>query len=627
MKILFCALAAAISLALVLLPCASAPGSAAAAADTLAGTGWTLTSLGGQAVLSEPVVTANFGGGGALTGSAGCNQYRATYKVDGDKITIGPAASTMMACPEPIMKQEVAYLQALGQAATFKVDSAQLTLFDAGGKPLAAFAAQSSELAGTSWDVVGYNNGKQAVVGVMLGTQMTANFNAEGMLSGNAGCNEYSASYTTDGQSISIGPAASTRMMCAEPAGVMEQEAQYLAALPSAATYAIDGTKLELRTATGALAASYQRAASAAAGAAGLQPQQISLDTQGLSDSWQAVLVPATPYDASQPPGPKGLPEHIEILFGATTPADREPGTPVMYIIPVDAYRQMWDAAGNPSVSKAMDQIFKYTYVLPSPAPISGMPALPSEEIAGYNDLSVQVGRAVHDEASASKNGYRLVGRWAQDANPVTNQGLKYVYQGFTNDGKYLVAFFYPVSTSELPDTAAQVTAEQMAAFNADPTTSINESAEMLNGLPASAWDPDLEQLDALVGSLEIEGMTTSGLLDQAWTWVDIVPGGGVQPLTDASRIYQATFKSDGTMTFKIDCNTGSGTFTHDGGMVGSLRTTLGPVTLAECNDGGQGQVFMNGLMAAQDFKVRPGGAMLELVLPAGGGNLVLSNE
>ena len=57
--------------------------------------------------------------------------------------------------------------------------------------------------------------------------------------------------------------------------------------------------------------------------------------------------------------------------------------------------------------------------------------------------------------------------------------------------------------------------------------------------------------------------------------------------------------------------------------MVGHLRMTLGLATLAECNDGGQGQQFVNGLMAAQDYKVRAGGRTFELVLPAGGGSLV----
>ena len=56
------------------------------------------------------------------------------------------------------------------------------------------------------------------------------------------------------------------------------------------------------------------------------------------------------------------------------------------------------------------------------------MPALPYEEIWGVNDLSVQVSRVPSNEDSATQNGYRFVGRWAQDANPVVNGNLRYAY-------------------------------------------------------------------------------------------------------------------------------------------------------------------------------------------------------
>ena len=56
-------------------------------------------------------------------------------------------------------------------------------------------------------------------------------------------------------------------MFCAEPEGVMDQEAQYLAALETAATYTISADRLELRTADGALAVSYVAAGEATAAA------------------------------------------------------------------------------------------------------------------------------------------------------------------------------------------------------------------------------------------------------------------------------------------------------------------------------------------------------------------------
>jgi heat shock protein HslJ len=62
--------------------------------------------------------------------------------------------------------------------------------------------------------------------------------------------------YTVDGETITIQPPASTRMMCPDE-GVMDQEAAYLMMLPQAAIYSIRGDQLELRTADGALIALY----------------------------------------------------------------------------------------------------------------------------------------------------------------------------------------------------------------------------------------------------------------------------------------------------------------------------------------------------------------------------------
>ena len=101
------------------------------------------------------------------------------------------------------------------------------------------------------------------------------------------------------------------------------------------------------------------------------------------------------------------------------------------------------------------------------------MPVLPSEQVAGYNDLAVQVSRAVPANelnlTSSAQTGYRFVGRWMQDANPVTNQGLRYVYQGFTNDGKYLVSFWYPVSTDALPPRGQRVVAGRLGRVQRRP--------------------------------------------------------------------------------------------------------------------------------------------------------------
>jgi len=122
------------------------------------------------------------------------------------------------------------------------------------------FEAQSQALSGTSWTVVSYNNGKQAVVSVINGTEITAGFGEDGQITGNAGCNEYFASHQISADSISIGPPSATRMFCSDPEGVMDQETQYLLALQTASTYSLEGSSLEFRTADDAIAVTFQPA-------------------------------------------------------------------------------------------------------------------------------------------------------------------------------------------------------------------------------------------------------------------------------------------------------------------------------------------------------------------------------
>jgi heat shock protein HslJ len=243
---------------LVVLAACNRSGSKQGSGGNLTGKVWAVTELAGKSILQNTGITAQFGSDGTLSGLAGCNQYNGKYTVSGNSITIStPLATTMMACPQPVMDQESAYLKALGEAKTYTVKGNQLTLNDSGGKAIASYKAQSQDLAGSSWLVIGYNNGKQAVVSVTIGTELTANFGKDGNLTGNAGCNNYNGPYKVDGDKITIGPLASTQMFCNDPAGVMDQEAQYLAALQTAATYKIEGNALELRTSDGALAADF----------------------------------------------------------------------------------------------------------------------------------------------------------------------------------------------------------------------------------------------------------------------------------------------------------------------------------------------------------------------------------
>ena len=236
-------------------------GGAEAPSQDLAGTAWILTALNGAEPLPDTTITASFDADGTLNGTDGCNRYGAVYEVDGNNISITLGPSTLMACPEPIMNQATEYLTALEAAAAYQIQGEVLELQDADGVVVASFSAQPTGLAGTSWDVIAYNNGRGGVVSVIIDTEITAVFSEDGNLTGNAGCNDYSAPYEADDKgNISIGPAVTTFRECTEPEGIMQQEQEYLAALETAATYRVEGDTMEMRTDEGAMVGSFKLA-------------------------------------------------------------------------------------------------------------------------------------------------------------------------------------------------------------------------------------------------------------------------------------------------------------------------------------------------------------------------------
>jgi heat shock protein HslJ len=102
--------------------------------------------------------------------------------------------------------------------------------------------------------VTGYNTGTNAVAGVLAETRLSIRFSADAKISGSAGCNDYAGSYSSSGQSLTIGETAATRKMCAQPEGVMKQERLFLKALAMVTLARMDGDLLELRSRDGGLA-------------------------------------------------------------------------------------------------------------------------------------------------------------------------------------------------------------------------------------------------------------------------------------------------------------------------------------------------------------------------------------
>ena len=117
---------------------------------------------------------------------------------------------------------------------------------DVGTQPPPPEAAPpQNPLANTNWKLHGMNMNEVP----LPRSSITIRFGADGSLSGNSGCNDYSGSYTVNGDALSVGPLAGTGALCGDDLDMQEQ--RYLAILQSAATFEMSRNLLIIRDATG----------------------------------------------------------------------------------------------------------------------------------------------------------------------------------------------------------------------------------------------------------------------------------------------------------------------------------------------------------------------------------------
>lgn len=120
--------------------------------------------------------------------------------------------------PEPVAAPEVPETPVVSEKA--EAEAAPLTLFN-------------------EWLAEDIDGG-----GVIDNAQTSLLVAEDGSVSGRGGCNRFSGKAKIDGQSISFGTIASTRMACAD--ALMNQERKFFEALGKVATFRIDQTERKL---------------------------------------------------------------------------------------------------------------------------------------------------------------------------------------------------------------------------------------------------------------------------------------------------------------------------------------------------------------------------------------------
>jgi heat shock protein HslJ len=188
------------------------------------------------------------------SGSAACNSYFGAYEAGDDgSLRFDALGSTQMACEEPLMTLETAYLAALGEVDGYAISGSTLEL-TGGGRTMTFDEVVPPEplpLTGTAWRLTTVATGTDAVSSTIAGTEVTMTIDEDGTVSGSAGCNRYNGTAIVEGDEVSFGPLATTKKAC-EP-DVNAQEQTVLSAMDEVRTASIDGTQLELLDGSGSM--------------------------------------------------------------------------------------------------------------------------------------------------------------------------------------------------------------------------------------------------------------------------------------------------------------------------------------------------------------------------------------
>lgn len=113
---------------------------------------------------------------------------------------------------------------------------------------LAACAGGSTASIKGQWKLISYGLASSQIPAVP-DVETSIEFNSDGRMNGNVGCNSFNGGYTLDGDTITFGPIMSTMMFCEGPVG--DQEMGTLAAFTESATFVLDGNTLTITSADG----------------------------------------------------------------------------------------------------------------------------------------------------------------------------------------------------------------------------------------------------------------------------------------------------------------------------------------------------------------------------------------
>jgi heat shock protein HslJ len=129
-----------------------------------------------------------------------------------------------------------------------------------------AQAQSQTGLAGTSWILSSFKTPSGSSVDAVTSAPAALAFTADDKVSGSTGCNDFSGTYTSDEEALTITLGPMTQKACTDPA-LTAQETALVAQLAKVASYTSDSTGLTLKDSSGATVLAYAPGLSGVEGA------------------------------------------------------------------------------------------------------------------------------------------------------------------------------------------------------------------------------------------------------------------------------------------------------------------------------------------------------------------------
>jgi hypothetical protein len=219
----------------------------------------------------------------------------------------------------------------------------------------------------------------------------------------------------------------------------------------------------------------------------------------GVAGGGSGTIVPEATGDTVAPWDV--APEHIQFKLDGYA-LEGKLDQPEIYVYPAQAYAQLQERG---SAAQSLERL-RAVLAQSSMVNDKELPFVP------FFNVTQTLAAQVKVIPFQNGRGVRMVTEYAMSRAIINNHELIYHFEGLTDDGQYYVIAILPVTAPGLPEDGQPgsvvppggVSVPDFNDMNANWMGYYGEARQMLQGLEPGAYLPNLDQLDALIGSLTI---------------------------------------------------------------------------------------------------------------------------